>query len=155
MDRIVVIEKFLTKEECEDTLSFLMKGGVLDSGIVYDRLTEYINDSITLKGYKLSNISPFKFNIHTGQNSNPDWVSDDETYISFLIQLNEDYFRGRFQFLVDDDDKYFQLLHGEGNLVMYFSNIKNRTTPVENGIKYTITSSVNIIKEEDFKQTLI
>jgi len=155
MDRIVVIENFLTKEECNDTLSFLMEGGVLDSGIIYDRLTKYLSDNINVKGYTVSNISPFKFNTHTGQNSNPEWSSDDDSYISFLIQLNEDYFRGRFQFLVDDSDKYFQLAHGAGNLVIYFSNIKNRTTPVENGIKYTITNSVNIIKKEDFKKTLI
>ena len=155
MDRIVVIENFLTKKECEDALPLIIKGDVLDSGIIYDRLTKYVSDFITLKGYRLSNISPFKFNVHTSENSNPEWVSDEETYISFLIQLNEDYFRGRFQFLIDDNDKYFQLPHGAGNLVVYFSNIKNRTTPVENGMKYTIASSVNIIKEEDFKKTLI
>lgn len=149
MDRIVVIENFLDEDECKYALD------TADYSFIKFKLDRYIKFNIKLKGYSFTELSPLKLTRHISGVNDSNWVTDSNSYISFLLQLNEDYFRGRFQFLIDDDDKYFQLPHGAGNLVVYFSNIKNRTTPVENGMKYTIASSVNIIKEEDFKKTLI
>lgn len=149
MDRITIIKNFIDEDECKYALD------TADYSFIKFKLDRYIKFNIKLKGHSFTELSPLKLNHHISGVNDPNWVTDSDSYISFLIQLNEDYFRGRFQFLIDDDDKYFQLPHGAGNLVVYFSNIKNRTTPVENGMKYTIASSVNIIKEEDFKKTLI
>lgn len=149
MDRIKVIKNFLTKSECDYALS------TNDYDMIHSRVEKYINDNFKIKGYRLSNLFPFKLNKHIVDVNNPNWYIDDDSYISVLIQLNDDYKEGYFQFLVDDDESYFQLHHGYGHMVIYFSNLKNRTSPVKEGIKYTITSHISINKIDGFKKTII
>jgi hypothetical protein len=40
-------------------------------------------------------------------------------------------------------------------MVLFFSNLKQRTTPVEYGVKKTLTGHFNLIKNENIKKTLI
>jgi hypothetical protein len=149
MDRVTIIKNFIDKDECKYALE------TADYSFIRFKLDRYIKFNVKLKGYSFTELSPLTLNHHVVGVNNSDWITDSNSYISFLIQLNEDYFRGRFQFLIDDDDKYFQLNHGAGHLVLYFSNLKHRTTPVEMGEKYTITTSISIIKDDTYTKTLI
>jgi predicted 2-oxoglutarate/Fe(II)-dependent dioxygenase YbiX len=72
-----------------------------------------------------------------------------------MIQLNNDYNEGYFQFLINDGESYFQVNHGAGHLVLFFSNLKQRTTPVKSGIKKTLSGKILLIKDKDVKNTLI
>lgn len=149
MDRVTIIKNFIDEDECKYALE------TADYSFIKFKLDRYIKYNIKLKGYSFTELSPLKLNRHIVGVNNPMWETDSNSYISFLLQLNNKYEQGYFQFLVDNDDNYFQLHHGSGNLVLFFSNLKNRTTPVENGEKYTITTSMSIIKDDTYTKTLI
>lgn len=149
MERIKIIKNFLTKDECVYALD------TKDYSFIYDKVKSYIDNFIQLKGYTFTKLLPFRLNTHIVGVNNPNWYVDEDAYISFLIQLNDAYKEGYFQFLVDEDENYFQLHHGYGHMIVYFSNLKNRTSPVEGGIKYTITSSISINKIDGFEKTII
>jgi hypothetical protein len=155
MDRISVVKNFLTKEECSSVLGCLKNGILPDKSDVYKKLNNYINASIKLKGYELTELSPIKLNIHNAGVSSLKWITDTESYITILIQLNDAYEDGYSQFLIDDGDNYFQLHHGAGHMVVFFSNLKQRTSPVINGIKYTLTTTISIKQLQDYKPTII
>jgi hypothetical protein len=155
MDRITIVKEFLSKDECSLILACLKDGKLSDESDVYKKLNDYINTTIKLKGYELTKLSPIKLNIHNAGPSSLKWITDTNSYITILIQLNESYEQGYLQFLTDDGDNYFQLHHGAGHMVVFFSNLKNRTSPVINGIKYTMTTSISITELENYKSTLI
>lgn len=149
MNRITVIKDFLSKNECEYALK------ECNYSIIQSKLKEYITNTIELKGYIFNEISPFKINTHITNDSSLIWKVDTTSYISFLIQLNDSYNGGYFQFLVDNNDRYFQLHHGIGHMVVFFSNIQHRTSPIESGTKYTLSTSVSIVKDINYDITLI
>jgi hypothetical protein len=155
MDRITIVKEFLSKDECSLILDCLKDGKLSDESDVYKKLNDYINKFIKLKGYEFTKLSPIKLNIHNTGASSLKWNTDVDSYITILIQLNESYEQGYLQFLTDDGDNYFQLHHGVGHMVVFFSNLKNRTSPVINGIKYTMTTSISITELENYKSTLI
>ena len=148
MDKITIVKNFVDEDECKYALE------TADYSFIKFKLERYIKYNINLKGYSIDTLLPFNLNTHTPDSSNPKWNTDTSSYVSFLIQLNESYENGYFQFLLDGGDNYFQLHHGVGNMVVFFSNLKNRTSPVTSGTKHTLTSSVSIIKNSNH-QTLI
>jgi hypothetical protein len=148
MDKITIVKNFVDEDECKYALE------TADYSFIKFKLERYIKYNINLKGYSIDTLLPFNLNTHTPDSSNPKWNTDTSSYISFLIQLNESYENGYFQFLLDGGDNYFQLHHGVGNMAVFFSNLKHRTSPVINGTKHTLTSSVSIIKNSN-NQTLI
>jgi hypothetical protein len=150
--RIKVTHDFLTKTECDSILNNYLQNQPIDLRFISDRLFDFLK--IDLKGFEC-NISNLKINKLDKTTSNPNWIVDQESYISFLIQLNDEYVDGKFQFLLDGGDTYFQLHHGYGKLVTYFSNIKNRTTPILSGTKYFLTGCITIEKLVEFKKTII
>ena len=149
MNRVTVIKNFIDEDECKLALE------KNDYSFIKFKLERYIKHNIKIKGYSFTELSPFVLNHHIVGINDPKWVTDDNSYISFLIQLNDEYEQGYFQFLLDDDDNYFQLHHGAGHLVLFFSNLKHRTTPIESGKKFTITTSVSTIKDDTYTKTLI
>lgn len=150
--RIKIAHDFLTKTECESLLNDYFKNVNSDYTFLKKRIFDYLN--LTLKGYELD-LSEFKIYKLDKTSTNPDWHIDTDSYISIMIQLNDDYVDGIFQFLLDEGDTYFQLHHGSGKMVSYFSNIKNRTTPIIRGDKYVLTTSIKIQKIIDYKKTII
>jgi hypothetical protein len=155
MDRITIFKDFLSKDECSSILECLKDGRLLDESDVYKKLNNYINTFIQLKGYEFTQLSPIKLNIHNKGVSSLKWITDTDSYITILIQLNDTYEDGYSQFLIDDGDNYFQLHHGAGHMVVFFSNLKQRTSPVINGIKYTMTTTISIKQLQDYKPTII
>jgi hypothetical protein len=149
MDRVTIIKNFIDEGECKYALHNT------DYSFIKFKLDRYIQYNIKLKGYEFAELSPLKLNHHIVGVNNPNWITDGDSYISFLLQLNDSYEGGYFQFLVDNDDNYFQLHHGTGHLVLFFSNLKHRTTPIEIGEKYTITTSISITKDDTYTKTLI
>lgn len=149
MDRISIIKNFVDEDECKYALENK------DYSFIKFKLERYIKYNIKLKGYAFTELSPLQLNTHiVGVNSSK-WNIDDNSYISFLIQLNDEYEQGYFQFLLDDDENYFQLHRGIGHMVVFFSNLKNRTTPIESGTKYTISTNISIKKDDSYNKTLI
>jgi hypothetical protein len=149
MDRVTIIKNFIDEDECKYALQNA------DYSFIKFKLDRYIQYNIKLKGYVFTELSPLKLNHHIVGVNDPIWITDKNSYISFLLQLNDSYEGGYFQFLVDNDDNYFQLHHGSGHLVLFFSNLKHRTTPIESGEKYTITASISITKDNTYTKTLI
>jgi hypothetical protein len=149
MDRVTILKNFIDEDECKQALE------TEDYSFIKFKLDRYIKHNIKLKGYSFTELSPLTLNHHIVGVNDSMWVTDSKSYISFLLQLNDSYKEGYFQFLVDNDDNYFQLHHGSGNLVLFFSNLKHRTTPIEEGEKYTITTSISIIKDDNYTKTLI
>ena len=149
MDRVTIIKNFIDEDECKYALE------TADYSFIKFKLDRYIKFNIKLKGHSFTELSPLNLNQHiVGVNSSK-WNIDSNSYISFLIQLNDEYEQGYFQFLLDEDDNYFQLHRGSGHMVVFFSNLKNRTTPIEMGEKYTITTSISISKDDTYTKTLI
>jgi hypothetical protein len=155
MDRITIVKDFLSKDECSLTLECLKYGKLDYESDAYKKLNDYIDTFIKLKGYEFSKPSPIKLNIHNTSASSLKWNTDVDSYITILIQLNDSYEEGYLQFLTDDGDNYFQLHHGAGHMVVFFSNLKQRTSPVINGIKYTMTTTISIKQLQDYKPTII
>lgn len=149
MDRVTIIKNFIDADECKYALENA------DYSFIKFKLDRYIQHNIKLKGYIFTELSPLKLNHHIVGVNDPMWITDNDSYISFLLQLNDSYEEGYFQFLVDNDDNYFQLHHGTGHLVLFFSNLKHRTTPIKTGEKYTITTSISITKDNTYTKTLI
>ena len=149
MDRVTIIKNFIDADECKYALENE------DYSFIKSKLDRYIQHNIKLKGYIFTELSPLKLNHHIVGVNDPMWITDNDSYISFLLQLNDSYEEGYFQFLVDNDDNYFQLHHGKGHLVLFFSNLKHRTTPIKTGEKYTITTSISITKDDTYTKTLI
>jgi hypothetical protein len=148
MDKITIVKNFVDEDECNYALE------TADYSFIKFKLERYIKYNISLKGYSVDTLLPFNLNTHTPNSSSPKWNTDTSSYISFLIQLNESYENGYFQFLLDGGDNYFQLHHCVENMALFFSNHNHSTTPVINGTKHTLTSSVSIIKNSN-NQTLI
>jgi hypothetical protein len=155
MDRIKIVKDFLSKDECISALDYFKNGKDPKESDVYKKINDYVNSFIKLKGYKFSELSPLILNTHNVGPSNLKWDTDTQSYITILIQLNDSYEQGYFQFSVDDDTNYFQLHHGAGHMVVFFSNLKYRTSPIESGIKYTITTSISLEEMQNYKHTII
>jgi hypothetical protein len=149
MNRLKLIKNFINKDECKYALE------TADYSFIKFKLDRYIKFNIKLKGYVFTELSPLKLNHHIVGFNDSRWIIDSNSYISFLLQLNDEYEQGYFQFLLDEDDNYFQLHHGCGHLVLFFSNLKHRTTPIESGEKYTISTSISITKDDNYTKTLI
>lgn len=150
--KIKLLLNFLNRDECEKIMSNSYDMDSLRDRILIEVEKYFVTN---FKGFKLNGVDDLKLNQYVvGQKYN-DFESTDENYVSFLIQLNDDYSEGYFQFLVDDGNNYFQAHHGLGHLVLFFSNLSKRTTPVTNGIKHTLTGTISLIETYNSNKTLI
>lgn len=150
--KIKLLLNFLTRDECDKIISNSYDVDSLRDRVLIEIEKYFVTN---FKGYKVNNINDIKLDQYVVGQKYHDFESSDENYVSFLIQLNDNYSEGYFQFLVDDGNKYFQVHHGLGHLVLFFSNLPKRTTPVINGIKYTLTGNISLIETNSSDKTLI
>ncbi len=150
--KIKLLLNFIDEHECSKILS-----GHYDQNILNKKIHNEIQKhfSIKFKGFKLSDFTDIKINEYQVDQKYHDFKSNDDNFISFMIQLNNEYEEGYFQFLINNGENYFQVNHGAGHLVLFFSNLNQRTTPVTKGIKKTLTGKVLLIKDNGADQTLI
>jgi predicted 2-oxoglutarate/Fe(II)-dependent dioxygenase YbiX len=151
-NKIKQLLNFIDENECDKILSGNYNQEILNTKI-YEEIQKHF--PIKFKGYIPSGFIDIKLNEYQVDQKYHDFKSNDDNYISFMIQLNNDYNEGYFQFLINDGESYFQVNHGAGHLVLFFSNLKQRTTPVKSGIKKTLSGKILLIKDKDVKNTLI
>ena len=151
-NRLKLLLNFIDENECQQILL-----GEYDQTKLKDKIFNEFKKyfETKFKGYTISDIIDLKINEYGVGQKYHDFISNDVNYLSFMIQLNNNYKEGYFQFLVNDGESYFQVHHGAGHIVLFFSNLKQRTTPVEYGVKKTLTGHVNLIKNDVIEKTLI
>ena len=138
MDKILVLDfgSQYSHLICRRIREFSVFAELVPYDISYEEIQKHF--PIKFKGYIPSGFIDIKLNEYQVDQKYHDFKSNDDNYISFMIQLNNDYNEGYFQFLINDGESYFQVNHGAGHLVLFFSNLKQRTTPVKSGIKKTL-----------------
>lgn len=151
-NRIKLLLNFIDENECNEILSGNYNQEILKAKI-YDEIQKHFPTKF--KGYETTDIVDIKINEYIVGQTYPDFKSNDENFLSFMIQLNNDYEDGYFQFLINDGENYFQVHHGTGHMVIFFSNLNQRTTPVKQGIKKTISGKISLIKDNNSTKTLI
>lgn len=150
--KIKLLLNFLNRDECDQVIS-----GAYDKDMLMDKILNEVEKYFitNFKGFEIGGVVDLKLNQYSIEQKYNDFESADENYVSFLLQLNDEYKEGYFQFLVDDGNKYFQVHHGLGHLVLFFSNLPKRTTPVVSGVKHTLTGTISLIESTSSVKTLI
>jgi hypothetical protein len=154
--KINIIEGFLSEDECKEIIITHKNGELLNSYYVTEKITKILDDNFKFKGYKLSELSPIIFKEYTPKTKYTlKWKVKNSTYFTIIVQLNDDFKNGYQQFLVDDDENYYQVPKFVGSLVFFFSNMKHRIAPVRMSSKYVLECEVKLVKDENFKKTLL
>ena len=155
-NRINIINEFLSEEECKELINTHKNGELLSSNYISEKISKVLSDNFKFKGYKLSKLSPITFKKYTPKTKYTlMWKVNNSNYFNILIQLNDDFKNGYQQFLVDDDEKYYQAPKTVGGMVFFFSNIKHRVAPVESNSKYVLECSVKLVKDKNFEKTIL
>jgi hypothetical protein len=151
--KLKLLLNFLSKEECINIINGSYNLEILKNRILREIEKNFVTQ---FKGFYIGDFVDLKIEKYNTEQKYKDFEKKgDETYVSFSLQLNSNYEDGFFQFLVDDGNRYFQVHHGLGHLILYFSDLPKRTTPVTNGTKYTLVGSLPLIKKTNNKNTLL
>lgn len=183
MDRLHIIEGFLSKEECslllekykselelrpasvagmeitdkrKSSVAFIDKIEVIDT-----RLKNVLKDLIRIKGYEVTGLGPYQFTEYKiGEYY--DWHTDSsnaegykDRYCSIVIQINGGYEGGYLQIKEDGGENSIQIDHGIGNLIIFYSNLRHRVMPVTSGVRYSLVNWISLKEVEGFKKTLM
>jgi predicted 2-oxoglutarate/Fe(II)-dependent dioxygenase YbiX len=143
---------FFTEGECLRIIENKYDLELLKNKILNSIKTHFISD---YKGYVLNDVVDIKLNSYKPNQKYENFKKIENGFISFMIQLNDEYDEGFFQFSVKDDTYYYQLQPGTGHMVLFFSNLNHRVIPVKRGIKYTLTGTVNLKEKVNYKKTII
>lgn len=153
---INIVKEFLTEQECINIIQTYKDGDVLDDTFVYDKITNILSENFKFKGHHLSKLGPLKFKKYTIESKYTlKWKIKNSTYFRIVVQLNDNFENGYQQFLLDEDEKYFQVPKITGSIVFFYSNMKHRISPVESNVKYVLESDVKLIEDLNFKKTLL
>lgn len=143
---------FLTKDECVSIIQNNFDLKLLKEKIINSIKDYYVTD---FKGYELDEISDIQLNTYTVNQTYLNFQKINNEFLSFMIQLNEDYDEGFLQFSVKDDSQYYQFYSGAGHMILFFSSLKHRTIPVKSGVKYTLTGNILLKKINNYTKTII
>jgi hypothetical protein len=143
---------FLTNAECDAIIENNYDLNYLKKNIIKSIKTYFISE---FKGYTFGEICDVKLNSYTPTQKYSNFKKIDDGFLSFMIQLNDNYEEGFFQFSVKDDTYYYQMQPGKGHMIVFFSNLNHRTIPVTSGIKYTLTGTLILKKVDNYIQTVI
>ncbi len=151
--KLKLLLNFLNEEECVNIINNTHNLVILKNRILREIEKNFVTQ---FKGFYIGDFVDLKIEEYNTEQKYKDFEKGmGGTYVSFLLQLNDDYKDGFFQFLIDDGNRYFQVHHGLGHLTMYFSDLPKRTTPVTSGTKYTLVGSLPLIKKTNNKNTLL
>ena len=150
--KIKLLLNFLDINQCTEIINNTYDRDALIERILIEVEKYFVTE---FKGFKINIEKELTLNQYSVNQKYNDFETVEENYLSFLIQLNDDYSEGYFQFSVDDGNKYFQVNHGLGHLVLFFSNLPKRTTPVIKGVKHTLSGNISLVELSETKQTLI
>jgi hypothetical protein len=154
--RINLIKEFLSKEECDELIKHHKDGDILDSTYMHEKITKILNDNLKFKGHYLGELETITFKEYTPEKKYTlKWEINDDTYFTIVVQLNDDFDNGYEQYLIDEDENYYQSPKITGSLIFFFSNIKHRLAPVKNSSKYVLETEIKLLENVNFKKTLI
>lgn len=174
---IKIIENFLSEKECSDLLNTYLPTLTLKNAMVVggaknhrkssvsfinsipeidDRLKEILNKNIELTGYGITDLNAYQFTEYkVGEYYNWHTDSSDTDYqnrfCSIVIQLNDTYIGGELEILNGN-----KVNKKSGTLVMFYSNILHRVTPVTDGTRYSLVNwlDLNKVKSNDKRQLI-
>ena len=172
-----IIENFLSEKECSDLLNIYLPTLTLKTAEVIggtknhrkssvsfidsipeidDRLKDILNKNIELNGYSITELNPYQFTEYKpGEYYNWHTDSSDTDYqnrfCSIVIQLNDTYIGGELEILNGN-----KVNKKSGTLVMFYSNILHRVTPVTDGTRYSLVNwlDLNKVKSNDKRQLI-
>jgi PKHD-type hydroxylase len=181
-NEFIIIEDFLSKEECnfilnkckeELTLSTARVANgnenerkssvawINDLGFVNEKLKNVLKINYQFAGIEVTGLGPFQFTEYKVGGYfawHKDRDSSTYTYrnrfASTVIQLNDDYSGGILE-IKDTKGDLIPMNHRMGNLYIFNSNLYHRVTPVEDGIRYTLVNWVSTVKNDETKQNII
>lgn len=154
--KINIIEGFLSEDECKELINSHKNGELLNSLYVADKITKTLNDNFKFKGFKFGELGPIIFKEYTPNTKYTlKWIINDFNYFTIRIQLNDEYDNGYHQYLMNEDEKYFQSPKITGSMIFFFSNVKHRLAPVESKVKYVLETELNLTEIPNFKKTLL
>ena len=127
-----------------------------------EKTTKLLKDNINVKGFNLDykhsefqfteyNVGDF-FGWHTDKYHSK--TTGFNRYCSIVIQLNDEYENGDLELKVDED-KIVIVEKGIGNLTIFLSDMEHRVNTITGGNRYTLVNWVGLIKEIDYKKTLL
>jgi hypothetical protein len=160
MNKLLLIdEKFLEKDECESIINHYKFNNSFDPKHINERIKKAISDNFStdFNGFFLDGPFDVQFDEYKKNKGYVDFKSDNNklNYITFVIQLNDDYEKGYLQFTYKEETEHIQIQRELGLLIVHFSSLKHRKIPVSKGTKYTLTGFFRLKKKEEAKQNLI
>lgn len=154
--RINLIEEFLSKEECDEFIKHHKNGDILNSTYMYEKIIKTLNDNFKFKGHYLGELDSITFKEFSPEKKYTlKWEINNDSYFTVVVQLNDNFLNGYEQYLIDDDEKYYQSPKITGSLIFFFSNIKHRVAPVKTNSKYILETKIKLLNDINFKKTLI
>ena len=177
--KVDIIENFLSQDECdyvlnkcnsELTLSEIdihnsvfnrkqSSARIDDLGFVNTKLKNVLKNLIDINGMEISDfIHKFKFaEYRIGDYF--DWHTDNSKsyttgFITTIIQLNDDYTGGNLE-IKNSNDGLIPFVNKKGSLYIFDSALMHRVTPIESGIRYSLSNWFTLIKTNKNKQNLI
>jgi hypothetical protein len=143
---------FLTNNECDAIIEGKFDLDKLKNKILNTAREYFITE---FNGYELSEIDDIEINLYKPNQKYTNFNKIEDGFLSFVIQLNNEYDEGFFQFSFKDDNYHYQMYPGKGHMLLFFSNLNHRTVPVKKGIKYTLNGTIRLKKRKNYKKTII
>jgi hypothetical protein len=154
--KINIIENFLSKDECDNIINNHKNGKSLGLIHISEKIVEVLNNNFKFRGHELGELEHLSFKEYTPKTKySLKWNINNKSYFTIIVQLNDNFDNGYYQYLLNDDEKYFQSPKITGSLVFFFSNIKHRLSPVESDFKYVLETEIKLLESHEFKKTLI
>jgi Rps23 Pro-64 3,4-dihydroxylase Tpa1-like proline 4-hydroxylase len=127
-----------------------------------EKTSKLLFNTLNVKGFNLDyknsefqftqyNVGDF-FNWH--KDVYGDKITEFDRYCSIVIQLNNEYKNGDLELKVDED-KIVIVEKGIGNLTIFLSDMEHRVNTITSGNRYTLVNWVGLIKEINYKKTLL
>jgi hypothetical protein len=176
-NNIIVIENFLTNDECDSALNkcknIVLKdvdirnnafnrkvsvGFVHDLEFIKIRLQDVLKNSININGMEMS-VDYFQFTEYK-VGDYFDWHEDRSSNLyrigvfSTVIQLNDNYDGGILE-IKNLKNELVPIENKKGSLYIFNPNLLHRITKIESGSRHSLISWVSLIKTNKTKQNLI
>jgi hypothetical protein len=143
---------FLTINECDAIIEGKFDLDKLKNKILNTTREYFITE---FNGYELSEIDDIEINSYRSDQKYTNFNKIEDGFLSFVIQLNDDYDEGFFQFSFKEESYHYQMYPGKGHMLLFFSNLRHRTIPVKKVIKYTLNGTIRLKKSKNYKKRII
>lgn len=155
-NEINIIENFLSEDECSEIILKFKNGQDINIDDFHKRIEDTLNENYKFKGFKFKKLNPLILKEYTTETKySLEWKSNENSYFTIIIQLNNDFKNGYQQFSIADEEFYLQVPKNIGNMTVFFSNLMHRLAPVKIGVKYTLETEIEITEIPNYNKTLL